>query len=229
MSQSPLRSHSASPADLRERIGADNRGRPYLLLRDADGAQRLFELDDSVDRATLGRSPDSALAIVWDHEVSRHHAMVERSADGWSLVDDGRSLNGTYVNEERIRGRRRLRDGDVFRIGETAIAFRDPARRPSMPTLPSLRAPEPVRISDAQRRVLVALCRPFAETRAVPTPPSNEELAAELHLSVDAVKTHLRTLFGRFALDDLPRAQKRLRLIERALETATVTSADYDG
>jgi hypothetical protein len=44
----------------------------------------------------------------------------------------------------------------------------------------------------------------------------------------DAVKTHLRALFRRIALDGLPRARKRAALIERAFQTGTVAAADFE-
>jgi pSer/pThr/pTyr-binding forkhead associated (FHA) protein len=225
---SPLPSHNATPAELKERLETDRDGRPYLIYRDSDGGQRLLVLGDDADRLTLGRSSDADVPVTWDREVSRHHAIVERTVDGWSLLDDGRALNGTFVNGERIRGRRRMRDGDIVQIGETAIAFRDPRRHTSLATLPAQATPAPVRVSDAQRRVLVALCRPFGESRPFAAPPTNEQIAAELVLSIDAVKTHLRALFQRFALEGLPRAQKRAVLIERAFQTGTVGDADFE-
>ena len=227
---SPLRAHDASPAERKERLETDREGRPYLIYRDGDGdgGQRLVVLGDDVDRLTLGRSSHADVPVTWDREVSRHHAIVERTVDGWSVLDDGRALNGTFVNGERVRGRRRMRDGDVVQLGETAIAFRDPRRHASLATIPAQAVPAAVRITDAQRRVLVALCRPFGERRPFAAPPTNEQIGSELVLSIDTVKTHLRTLFQRFALDGLPRARKRAALIERAFQTGTVTDADFE-
>jgi DNA-binding NarL/FixJ family response regulator len=76
--------------------------------------------------------------------------------------------------------------------------------------------------------VLVALCRPFAES-AVAAPPSNAQIAEELFLSVHAVKTHLQALFQAFAIADLPQNQKRAALARRALETGAVTRAELAG
>ena len=223
----PLRSHTASPVELKARLELDRSGRPYFVYRDADGAQHLHVLGDDAPVLTVGRSSEADLPLPWDRLASRHHATVERGLDGWSVIDDGRALNGTYVNGERIQGRRRMRDGDVVQLGETQIAFRDPVKHPSLPTIPSQAVPEPVRVSEAQRRILVALCRPFGEGRPFPTPPTNDEIAAELVLSIDAVKTHLRALFARFGLDGLPRAQKRATLIARAFQTGTVRDGDF--
>ena len=226
MSDALFRPHSSSPLELQERLAADRRGEPYLLLRDDEGRQRLIPLDDQ--RLTIGRSPEADVALTWDPEVSRFHAVLERTVDGWSIVDDGRALNGTFVNRVKIRGRKRLRDRDVVQVGATACAFRDPSHRASEATLPALSRVEPVRVSEAQRRVLVALCRPFGEGRRFAAASTNQEIAEELVLSLDAVKTHLRTLVQVFGLDGLPRAQKRTSLVECAFLTGVVSDADYE-
>jgi DNA-binding NarL/FixJ family response regulator len=49
------------------------------------------------------------------------------------------------------------------------------------------------------------------------TPATNEQIAGELHLSVDAVKAHLRQLYRRFDVEDLPQIQKRTALVRIAL------------
>ena len=74
--------------------------------------------------------------------------------------------------------------------------------------------------------MLVALCRPFKEGAAFASPSTNAEIAAELHLSVDAVKTHLRALFEKFELADAPQSNKRLALVQRALQTGLITERD---
>ncbi len=81
-------------------------------------------------------------------------------------------------------------------------------------------------LSEAQRRVLVALCRPFKESAGYVTPATNQQIAGELFLSVDAVKTHLRALFAKFGIEDLPQNQKRIRLVELALKSGVVTPRD---
>jgi DNA-binding NarL/FixJ family response regulator len=43
---------------------------------------------------------------------------------------------------------------------------------------------------------------------------------------VDAVKTHLRTLFAKFGVQDLPQNQKRVKLVERALQSGAITPRD---
>src|SRR3954471_17342249 len=187
--------HRASPAELKARIGAEARGEPFLLLRDGERTQRLYDLGDSL-RITLGRDASNDVPLDWDGEVSRVHALLERFSDEWSVIDDGRSRNGTFVNGERIHGRRRLRDGDVVRLGRTPLVFRAPSGGESLRTLPSDDA-EPSRLTEAQRRVLVAVCRPFGRSNFA-APASTKQIADELMVSAETVKTHLRALFEAF-------------------------------
>jgi hypothetical protein len=222
---SPLAAHAATPAELRERIEAERAGTPFLVLRDGDGTQRLFVLDPTLRRVAIGRSPGSDVALVWDTEVSRLHAELERLGDEWTAADDGLSRNGSFVNGQRISGRHRLRDGDVLRIGRTQIAFRVPESSESNPTVAAGSRAELPSLSATQRSVLVALCRPYKGTELA-TPATNQQIADELYLSVDAVKAHLRTLFGFFGVEHLPQNQKRSYLAMRALQDGVVARRD---
>ena len=77
-----------------------------------------------------------------------------------------------------------------------------------------------------QRRIVIALCRPYKHDDPYATPASNQQIADELFLSVDAVKTHLRTLFQKFQIEDLPQNQKRVKLVERVLGLGLVNRKD---
>jgi pSer/pThr/pTyr-binding forkhead associated (FHA) protein len=99
-------------------------GWPVLSFTDDRGHQRLVELDDSPAPTVIGRSPDAHVVLHWDHQVSRVHATIEAVGEDRVISDDGLSSNGTFVNDERVTGRRRLRDGDVIRVGETKLEFR---------------------------------------------------------------------------------------------------------
>ena len=72
----------------------------------------------------------------------------------------------------------------------------------------------------------MALCRPSLVARGYAAPPGNAELAGELFLSVDSIKTHLKGLFEAFELDHVPPSQKRATLVERALRLGIVTERD---
>jgi pSer/pThr/pTyr-binding forkhead associated (FHA) protein len=221
--ESPLAPHAASPAELQERLRAERDGDPFLVFRDDSGSQRIEPLDGRAGRVSIGRSPGNDIALTWDSEVSRLHAELERLGDGWTVADDGLSRNGTYVNGERIAGRRLLRDGDILRFGQTTATFRQPLSAGVTETKVAVESVDRASLSEAQRRVLVALCRPFKESSGYATPATNQQIAAELFLSVDAVKTHLRALFAKFGIEDLPQNQKRVRLVELALTSGIVT------
>ncbi len=219
--------HSLSPAEHKAVLDAERRDEPFLAYRDGVDDLRLAYLGD-VDRLVIGRAAGHGVVLDWDRQVSRSHAQVERVGSDWMLIDDGLSRNGSYVNGERIVSRRRLSDGDVMRIGATAIVYRAPAAG-SESTLAAKAAPL-ARVTDAELRVLVALCAPFAaDGGPAPAPATNREIAAALNLSLDGVKTHVRSLFAKLGVADLPQYQKRTELARCALERQLVTRADLIG
>jgi len=73
--------------------------------------------------------------------------------------------------------------------------------------------------------VLVALARPYKHDEFA-VPATNQDIAGELHLSVDAVKSHLRSLFQRFGIEHLPQNQKRSRLVAEALQSGVLSTRD---
>jgi pSer/pThr/pTyr-binding forkhead associated (FHA) protein len=212
----PASPHAASAAELKAQIEAEREGLPFLIYRDGESKHQLYVLGDGTDRVTLGRRTSSDIPLDWDEEVSRLHAELVSSDRDWTLSDDGLSLNGSFVNGEPIRGRRRLKDGDALRIGATVLVFRNPRDGESRATMPSAELRKVVSLTPAQKRVLVSLCRPFKESAMFATPPTNDLIARELFLSVDAVKKHLRALFEKFGVEHLPQNEKRARLVERA-------------
>jgi pSer/pThr/pTyr-binding forkhead associated (FHA) protein len=209
---------SVSPAELAERLEMERRGVPFLLHLDGDGRQRIVELGGAP--LTVGRGESNDIALTWDEGVSRVHAVLEPVGGAWTLVDDGLSRNGTLVNGERVRGRRRLADGDVIMLGHTLLAFAAAADADARATAP-VRDLSPPALSPAQRRVLTALCRPLLEDTFA-APPSNRQIADELVISVDTVKSHLHALFERFGVEELPQNQKRSELDRRALASGAV-------
>lgn len=146
----------------------------------------------------------------------------------WTIVDDNLSRNGTYVNGERVSGRRRLRGGDRVRIGRTLIAYNAADVLAVAETMSAGNRPALKALGDTQRRVLIALCRPYRDGGAFATPATNQKIADEVFLSVDAVKTHLRTLFGKFELNDLAQNQKRARLAECVFQLGMISQRDLD-
>jgi hypothetical protein len=224
--RAPVGPHSATPLELRAQIEADRRAQPYVLFRDGEGNQRIVALADGGSRYTVGRAPTADICLSWDAQVSRIHAEFVAVGGIWTVVDDGLSRNGTFINEEPVMGRRRLRAGDIVRFGSTALAFRAPYGTLGK-TLGAGASPIPP-LSPPQRRVLVALCRPCAARTAPAAPATNRQIADELVLSVEGVKTHLRALFQRFGVEDLPQNAKRARLVELAFATGAVVPRDLE-
>jgi pSer/pThr/pTyr-binding forkhead associated (FHA) protein len=215
----PPNLRSVSPAELGERLAAERRGTPFVLYLDGDARQRIVELDSGARWLSIGRDPASDIPLGWDTEVSRAHAVLERVGAAWTLVDDGLSRNGSWVNGRRLSGRRRLEDGDAITLGHTQLVF--VAGAAAAQTTATTRRGAPPELSPAQRRVLGALCAPFLENDFA-APPSNREIADELFLSVETVKSHLHALFDLFEIEDMPQNRKRAELVRRAFECGVV-------
>jgi predicted component of type VI protein secretion system len=187
-----------------------------LVYRDDTGTQRFVPLEGQTS-LTIGRGSGCDVRLAWDERVSRVHAGLERVGSDWALVDDGLSRNGTFLNGERLNGRRRLRDGDTFVLGSTSFRFQDTTRGVTQLTKVGEQLVTAASLSPTQRQIVTALCRPYKHDDPYATPASNQQIADEMFLSVDAVKTHLRTLFQKFQIEDLPQNQKRVKLVERVL------------
>lgn len=90
-----------------------------LVLREGGGrAGETYRLVS--EETTIGRHPDSTIFLD-DVTVSRRHAAIERRAGAFVIVDQN-SLNGTYVNRQRLE-RALLTDGDELQIGKYKLTF----------------------------------------------------------------------------------------------------------
>jgi class 3 adenylate cyclase len=112
---------------LHDRIEAERRDRTLAVFHDATGTQHVVDLDDEESAITIGRRVDNDVALTWDRDVSRRHAELHRTPEGWALVDED-SRNGSYVNGQRVIGEHPVQGGDVLRFGDTVVLFRAPAR-----------------------------------------------------------------------------------------------------
>ena len=93
-------------------------GHALLVVQKGPGAGSRFLLDQ--DEVTAGRHPQSAIFLD-DVTVSRSHAVFRRTADGFTVEDAG-SLNGTYVNRDRIE-KITLSDSDEVQIGKYRLVY----------------------------------------------------------------------------------------------------------
>ena len=96
------------------------------------------------EMAIVGRDANADVVLA-SEAVSRHHAKVSHTEEGW-LLEDLWSRNGTFVNRRRVR-RKMLKDGDQVDICEFSLVFRrsleDEGQRPQQPTMVLSDSPVP--------------------------------------------------------------------------------------
>jgi len=74
------------------------------------------------EQATIGRSSGNDICLPLDLRVSRRHALLRRTPQGWLLEDLG-SANGTYIGQRRVHGPTLVQPGDQIRVGRTWLEF----------------------------------------------------------------------------------------------------------
>jgi len=114
----PLQDASGADDDLVIPVGDLPSETGVLIVRAGEQAGDRFTLDSDLTR--LGRHPDSEISLD-DITVSRRHVDIQRTPDGY-VATDGGSLNGTYVNQERI-DRILLKHGDELQVGKFRLVF----------------------------------------------------------------------------------------------------------
>lgn len=88
-----------------------------IVIKGADQGRQL-ELDESV--VTIGRDSTSRLRL-HDTEISRRHAEIQRTPDGYRILDKG-SVNGTFVNDVQIK-ESSLQPGDRIQVGQSLLIY----------------------------------------------------------------------------------------------------------
>lgn len=104
-----------------------------------------FELKEG--QTLIGRHPDCPVTLS-ERSVSGRHAMIHGEGSEFALEDAG-SRNGTFVNQQRIEGRVKLKHDDAIQFGNAHARFHDPA-------IKQVPAPQPssVTVADAQLATL---------------------------------------------------------------------------
>jgi len=113
----PLASASVAPVSMTER-------QARLIVRTLNG-EVLGEYDLKEPETTIGRGSDNDIVLTKDKLVSRHQATV-RFEEGYYLLCDLQSANGSYVNAKRVSSAIPfiLEDGDSIRIGNQELLFK---------------------------------------------------------------------------------------------------------
>ena len=97
-------------------------GTAILVVRSGEEEGDYFVLSSAV--TTIGRHAESTI-VLDDITVSRRHSEIHKT-DGRYLVKDAGSLNGTYVNQERVDVTE-LRQGDELQVGKFHLVFLESA------------------------------------------------------------------------------------------------------
>ncbi len=215
-------------AEHEARLAAERLGLPFLVYRDGDGNQRIYQLERGRRSVTIGRRDEADISLPWDPECSRLHAELELRAGEWTISDDGLSQNGTWVNELRLIGRRRLSDGDDVRVGRTHVIFANPGGIGIGPTLVPGELSATPRFSEQQQRILRSLCKPLFADGDGFNPSSDLEVAESTGIEVEVVTQELDLLARLFGLEDMPRPERRAEVALLAVRSGLV-GADEGG
>ena len=211
-----------TPEEQKARKAAELRGAPFLVYRDDKGHQKLVELDETAKAFTVGRRFEADIALPWDREVSRLHAQFEFRAGEWTIDDDGWSQNGTFVNEMRLDGQRRLQDGDIVRCGQTNIAFVHTRNVSVEMTLVPGELSATPRFSQQQQQILRELCSPLLGDGEGVSPLADDEIAERLGTDQKTVTTELEHLARQFGLSEMPFFERRAEIAMLALRSGLV-------
>jgi pSer/pThr/pTyr-binding forkhead associated (FHA) protein len=176
----------------------------------------------SGEKVAIGQSPSNDIPLPFDPTVSRLHAVLESLPSGW-CIRDLNSLNGTFLNGDRIWGERPLRPGDEVRLGRTTLIFRvnEPVE-PGGSTVGAEKAPE---LTRREREVLLSLCAPLMSGEPFREPASIRQIAQDLFVTEAAVKPHLRRLNVKFGIGE-QEEHRRVRLANEALRQGAVSMAE---
>jgi hypothetical protein len=93
----------------------------YLIEREGEAVGRVHQLEDEV--TDIGRDPTNHI-VLGDVLVSGFHARIERGPDGAFTVQDRRSTNGTFLNDQPLTSPRPLNEGDQLRLGNTTLVLK---------------------------------------------------------------------------------------------------------
>jgi pSer/pThr/pTyr-binding forkhead associated (FHA) protein len=120
MTVAPQESFILAPSQLAAEHPLSDPGR--LVVERSKALESGTSFDAGPVPVTVGRSADNTIPLDGDEFASGHHARIESQRDGVWILDLG-STNGTFVNGERVDGRRQLHRGDVVQIGDTELRF----------------------------------------------------------------------------------------------------------
>lgn len=111
---------STDGAEATEDVGVDMPEGTLAMFEVRQGPKRGSRIALDSDEISIGRHPESDIFLD-DVTVSRRHAVVRRVGDGFQVADAG-SLNGTYVNQDRVE-ESGLTNGDEVQVGKFKLVY----------------------------------------------------------------------------------------------------------
>jgi len=105
--------------DVRVSLDDVPQGAGVLVVKRGPNAGTRYVLTEAL--TSVGRHPESDL-LLDDVTVSRRHVELRRTAGGYTVRDVG-SLNGTYLNRERIDSEVQVQNGDELQVGKFRLMF----------------------------------------------------------------------------------------------------------
>jgi adenylate cyclase len=187
-----------------------------LVIIGPDGPQER----DLATVNSLGRHPNNSIQLL-DRIVSKEHCFVELRGNRWVLRDLG-SLNGTYINDQRVVGESFLSHGDQIALGNTRAVFQDVVAVP--PPSAALSAQVPLVTKPVGRNV-----PPIGAPPRAPPPLAGPMVVAPTERPLQSVRnvtiggaqmeSHVRTKIA---------AEMQQFLPERSLQDVEVLRRDYE-
>ena len=211
-------------AEFRIEDSAREQGHAYVRYRDAADFHAVA-LDPSASPIYIGRDEGCGVRIVHDARVSRRHARLIFGAGQWS-IEDGPSRNGTFVEGRRTTGEQILLDRTTFTVGKTLLSLHMPPKSDVVATLADEPPTRLLHPSQTQRKVLVALARPFLTSDDnVAVTPTNAEIAAELGYQAATIRDAISDLYQQAGLGR-GAGDRRAQLVRLAIREHAVTPRD---
>jgi DNA-binding CsgD family transcriptional regulator len=187
------------PKTERERWEAEQFARQhpaYLTYRDGSGVLMRHPLTGDGD-VVVGTAAECAIAIGWDRYMSRRHFVLRPVGGRWQLHDV--STNGTKVNGQAVR-MHNLLPADRIDVGErVGLRFSASDAGPRTPFLRPRTGSNP--LTPREQAVLQALAMHSGRGPASPT-ASNEEIARQLGIHVETVRSHLKHIRAKLDIED---------------------------
>lgn len=155
------------------------------LIEFAKGFNQGNRLDLAGERIVFGRNADCQVVLATP-SVSREHAVIRKIA-GKYYIEDMNSRNGTEVNNNKIKARTPLKDGDLITICGNTMAFYETTPKPRLPE--HLRTPARDDEEDKDNSTVEATINSASSSKQILEAQPSERLALLLEVGLELTQT----------------------------------------